>query len=298
MSHECEDCGETFETLTRLRLHDCPGYDTTSITEFTEKAQQGDPAAVHQAIDEFETALESAVDSSGEQYRDIFWDNFEPLANQLDSTVQSEGWRFLAELIKDFDPDENGDVPLASPVIENAVGRFLIRTRLTENVEAIPIDGLEYLSGIPYRTGSGVDWEASFTYGWGIGHPEHSVSDHISEAIHDQVFWAKAVLEHAFYADQHAALDLLTDLIHDDSIEFSVNHPSGDVDKPRFLLSSLSGLDTQRWPQIPRYWEWHEELNYSFEWEPEVEQQLHELITETDIEEELTDDWTFQDLAL
>jgi hypothetical protein len=43
----------TFETLTQLRLHDCPGYDTASITEFTGKAQQGDPAAVHQAIDEY-----------------------------------------------------------------------------------------------------------------------------------------------------------------------------------------------------------------------------------------------------
>ncbi|WP_458190575.1 hypothetical protein [Haladaptatus sp. NG-WS-4] len=25
MTHTCEDCGETFDTLTRLRLHDCPG---------------------------------------------------------------------------------------------------------------------------------------------------------------------------------------------------------------------------------------------------------------------------------
>lgn len=27
MGHTCEDCGETFATLSRLRLHDCPGPD-------------------------------------------------------------------------------------------------------------------------------------------------------------------------------------------------------------------------------------------------------------------------------
>lgn len=37
MNHECEDCGETFETLTRLRLHDCPGYDTAPAAELIEK---------------------------------------------------------------------------------------------------------------------------------------------------------------------------------------------------------------------------------------------------------------------
>ncbi|MFB6233199.1 MAG: hypothetical protein ABEH61_02975 [Haloarculaceae archaeon] len=29
MSHTCDVCGETFDTLSRLRLHDCPGPDLT-----------------------------------------------------------------------------------------------------------------------------------------------------------------------------------------------------------------------------------------------------------------------------
>ena len=298
MSHECEDCGEAFETLTRLRLHDCPGYDTAPVREFIDEVDQGDPVAVRQAIDEFESALESAAGSSGSQYRDVFWEGYEPLANQLDTAVQTEGWPFLVDLIKDLDPNRTGDVPFSSPVIENAVGRLFIRTRLTEGVEAIPVDGLEYLSGIPRRTESGVDWEESFAYGWGVGHPDYTFSDHISEAIHDHMFWVESVLEHAFYADQRTALDLLTDLLRDDSIELSVRHPSGEVDESRFLLSSVSGLNTERWPQIPRYWEWQEEFGYSFEWESEVEQQLSDLVSETGVEGDLPDEWTFQDLAL
>lgn len=37
MPHTCEDCGETFETLSRLRLHDCPGPDIDS-ERFVERA--------------------------------------------------------------------------------------------------------------------------------------------------------------------------------------------------------------------------------------------------------------------
>jgi hypothetical protein len=32
MPRTCEDCGEEFETLSRLRLHDCPGPDPKSET--------------------------------------------------------------------------------------------------------------------------------------------------------------------------------------------------------------------------------------------------------------------------
>lgn len=28
VGYECDDCGETFDTLTRKRLHDCPGAST------------------------------------------------------------------------------------------------------------------------------------------------------------------------------------------------------------------------------------------------------------------------------
>ena len=154
MSHDCEDCGQTVETVIRLRLHDYPGYDTTAVADHIHDAEQGDPAAVRHAITEYETALQSAVetDSSGEMYREIFWDYYEPLAEALDGVVQAEGWPFLAEMIEAFDPGEREDVPFANAVIENVVGRFLIRTRLTDGVEAIPPDAVAYLNTILHRT--------------------------------------------------------------------------------------------------------------------------------------------------
>lgn len=44
MPHTCEDCGEEFDTLSRLRLHDCPGPDPESeafINRVTEELTGG-----------------------------------------------------------------------------------------------------------------------------------------------------------------------------------------------------------------------------------------------------------------
>ena len=48
MAHNCDACGETFQTLTKLRLHDCPGPalsepdHVTKIVEETGELAQGD----------------------------------------------------------------------------------------------------------------------------------------------------------------------------------------------------------------------------------------------------------------
>ena len=48
MAHTCDACGETFQTLTKLRLHDCPGPTLSAadhveqIVEETGELNQGD----------------------------------------------------------------------------------------------------------------------------------------------------------------------------------------------------------------------------------------------------------------
>ena len=177
MTHECDDCGASFETLTRLRLHDCEDVQpetpvgsadleqsqsagsspaderNASVAELDtllDRFSGGDRAALHDAVTEFESALSAALeeDNSGDTYRDVFWPYHERVSDALDEAARSEGWKFLEDVIAAHDPTQDDEIPLVTPTIANAVGRNLIRTRLTENVEAIPVAALEYLDTV------------------------------------------------------------------------------------------------------------------------------------------------------
>lgn len=334
MSHECEDCGASFETLTRLRLHDCsdaPAGDAAASSEPTshdeappegratttaptgeagpideldallDRAADGDVDALYRAVAEFDEALGAASAKSGDQYRSVFWHYYEPLAEALDPASHEAGWPVLRDLIEAYDPRETGDLPLATPVVANAVGRHVIRIRHTDEAAAIPAAGLAYLRSIPVYASEAADVEReeAHAYGWGIGHPEHPVADHIQSMAVEHRFWALATLEHAFYADQHAAVDLLARILRDESITFSVSHPTGTIGSARFYLDSVVGPDSDRyWPNLPRYWDWREEYDYTFAWDPTVEERIRDLVRETGVVDDLPDDWSFQDLAL
>jgi predicted nucleic acid-binding Zn-ribbon protein len=88
MAHECDECGASFETLTRLRLHDCGDVqsDTFSTASSADRSTStdsspteernasvaeldnllnrfadGDVDAIHYAVVEFESALSAAL---------------------------------------------------------------------------------------------------------------------------------------------------------------------------------------------------------------------------------------------
>jgi len=75
----------------------------------------------------------------------------------LDRATQTEGWAFLHSVVHAHHPQADNDLPLAAPPAENAVGRFLIRTRLTDGLEEIPVDRLECLVAIPAYATQGAD---------------------------------------------------------------------------------------------------------------------------------------------
>jgi hypothetical protein len=331
MAHECDDCGESFDTLTRLRLHDCgdvqsetsstssdsnrsdSGYSSpteernASVAELDnllDRFSDGDKDALHYAVVEFESALSAALeeDNSGDTYRDVFWPYHERVSDALDKAARSADWTFLEDVIDAHDPTEDDEIPLVTPTVANAVGRNLIRTRLTDGVSAIPVAGLEYLDDIAVNAPDTADTarEEVHAYGWGIGHPDHSVADRLRARASEDIFSVNPTLEHAFYADQYAAVDLLEELVRDESIDGTLPRVTRD-DMPyrRYLLDCVYGLKTDdHWPGMPRYYDWHEEFDYTFELDETVEQRIRDLVEETGFDANLPNDWTFRDLGV
>lgn len=325
MAHDCDDCGESFETLTRLRLHDCGGVQPNTITppgrsrsspteeatasvpeldDLLDRVSNGEISAIYRAVAMLESTLSSAIeqDQSGETYRELFWPYYERASNELDEAARSEGWEFLGDVIDGYDPVEEDELPQVTPAIANAVGRYVIRRRLTDGVAAIPVAALEYLDAVAVNAPErgDVEREETHAYGWGIGHSDHSVVERLRVHASEDVFWVNPVLEHAFYADQHAAVDALEWLVRDDSIDETIPWPRrGDMSHRRYFLDCVYGLKTDDyWPTTPRYWDWHKEFDYAFELDGTVERRIRDLVDETGLDADLPEDWTFRDLGI
>jgi len=328
MSHECDDCGEAFETLSRLRLHDCStdtSFESSSPTQtnegdrehITERSDEeqigelddllatirdGDSSALHQAVATYETQLASAHESgNSDRYRSISRAYRVELITALDDATQTEGFPFLAEFLDAYHPETADDFPHVTPIFQNVSSRYIIRARLSDGVEAVPLPILAFFSSILDRVGGdGYDFinEGLHPYGWGIGHPDHSVADDIFDHASTDVFVVNPMLEHAFYADQQLAIDLLERIIRDDSIQHSITQPRGEVSETRYLLDAPAGAVSDFDPMIPRYWEWQEELDYEFELDDDVEQRIRQLVAEHGIDDNLPSDWEIADLTL
>lgn len=244
--------------------------------------------AIEQALAEHERLIRQAQQEEQRSHaNDLFWDYYEPLATRLDAVVTVEGWSVLADLMERYEPTGDANDPAPTPVIGNAIGRYLIRTRLTDGVAALPAEGLAYLFALREEPGD-AGWEEAGTYGWGIGHPAQPVADRIQTTAREDIYWISNVLEHAFYADQHAACDCLAEIVTDD-----------EVNDIQLAFDAVSRCDrADRWPTIPRYWDREAGVDFSFEWDANVVTRIRDLVTETGRADDLPDDWSFQDLAV
>lgn len=321
MSHECKECGEQFDTLTRLRLHNCGTSDeetglfgSTDLSGLSDDrdatvpaideelaAVNDDPIAVYRLIGTFNAALTTALnqDDGGDRYRDVYWSYYEDVANSVDEAAKQEGWSLLVDLAEAYSPVADEEVSLGTPAIQNAVGRHIIRTRVREGVDAIPPAVLEFLENVVDYAVSGDDIarEEAHTYGWGIGHPDYPIADRLQEAVSEHPYWVHAAVEHALYADQHAAVELLDRIVTEGQVDESMHMPGGSL--ARYMLDCVAGPDSDtHWPTIPRYWDWHDELAYEFAWDSDVEHHIHRLVEETGVGSDLPRDWTFQDLMV
>lgn len=332
MSHECDDCEQTFETLSRLRLHDCgndsgnsasndgtaPSFEATStesesarepdheeLNALLARAADGDRDALDSAVATYELAMERALEERGDDaYRDVFWPYYERVGDALDVAAREDGWSVLLEVIEAYDPSADEEIPLATPAIANAVGRHTIRTRVADGVETLPAGALSYLDAVATEAGETEDVarEETHAYGWGIGHPDHDVVARLQARARsgDGIYTVNPQLEHAFYADQHAAVAALEELVRDDQIDGTLPGIRGDdVPHRRFLVDCVYSLQfDDYWPTTPRYWDWHDELDYAFQLDEAVERRIRDLVAEMGFDKKLPEEWTFEDLGL
>jgi hypothetical protein len=337
MSYECDDCGASFDTLSRLRLHDCtpdqPAGKTDShedgpseeapvedsgldrqelerdypevvgdLPELYDDACEGDVSTLYPAMAEYERVLTKVARGDAPGGEDLLHDlrfaYYEAFADGLDTAGQTEGWDVLVEFAEAYDPREQDEFPEVGHVIANAIGRSVIRTRRTDSVDAIPADALAFLGAIPeYVDEFHVAYEESYTYGWGIGHPDHSVSDQLRALAETEHKWGRITLNTAFHADQYVAVETFERLVTDDSLTGTVQRITYEAGLPRYYFGAVADLKQDfAGPHVPVYWEFEDEYDYAFELDPEVEKRIRNLAQETGVTEDLPDDWRLHEL--
>jgi len=338
MSYECEDCGASFDTLSRLRLHDCSpdqaadgtdGPDDSNakessfedsslgrqeleddypevvgdLPELCDAAREGDLSTLYRAFAEYERVLTNVAQGNApggeELHHDLQFAYYEPLANGLDTAAATNGREVLVEFADAYDPREQEEFPEVGHVIANALGRSVIRTRQAESVAAIPVALLDFLGAIPeYVDEFHIAYEESYTYGWGIGHPEHSVTDHLLALAEDEPKFVKITLNTAFYVDQHAALDVFEAIVTNEDISGTRSKLGMETELTEFYFQAVADLETEKLlgPHAPPYWDGDEDLDRVLDIDPEVRQRIRELAHETGVAGNLSSDWTLQDL--
>jgi len=265
-------------------------------------AENGDMNALTKAVATYEAQLATAHEKGeSDRYRDISRAYREQLITVLDDATQTEGWELLEEFLDAYHPDTAAEFPHVTTILQNVTSRYLIRTRLSDGIDSVPVSALTFFSSIlDQLEGDGYDFvrEALHPYGWGIGHPDHSVADDIHQYASSSLPLVNAIIEHSFYADQYSAVELLEQLITDESVQQTLPYRSGEISGARYLLDAPAGAASDFEPTIPRYWEWQEELDYEFELEDDVEQRIYQLVTEHGLDSDLSSDWEIADLTL
>ncbi len=233
---------------------------------------------LYEIMAEYQDMLNNSLflDPDGTLYIKIESKVSERLSNLIFKFALEEGWPFLLDLIKVYDPD-NEEVIDCSTIL-NAISRMVILTRHKEGVEGIPVEALEYM--VKFHEAPDTEWEESFVCGWGFDHPDFRFKEILEQAVEDdESIWASGILEPAFYADQKKAAAILIEFLRKDYVS--------NVDKMK-LVQAVTFYTDAKWDEpdlLPRYWDWKRAVDYGrFRWDDEVERALKDAI-----EEELAD---------
>ena len=286
---------------------------SSDLTTALKQTEKGDYTAVYQLLAHYERQLTEEWNTHED---DHYWGFhrvfYGPAVSALDDAVAAEGWSVLLDVLdaywpsvtldfgfypdhEEFGPAETNEYeafPHVSHVLTTVTGKQMVRTRRTNGVNAIPAQALDYQLFFHRHPGDQGAWIRSMSYGWGIGHAEHPVAEHIPTLIDGEYeIWASSAIEHAVHADQEAAATLLESVFAE-----------GLVSDPGLLLRSLASIARGKYPDQSEHWDWEtiypEVAQDGFDWDDAVRQRLRTLVEETETSYDVSSDWTFADLEI
>lgn len=297
-AHDREELGRIDERRVEQSLDTLTDTTTTVLDNYLQRDPTND--ILHHAVETYAHLLWKTLEwEDFETLRGLFWMYYEPLVTSLDTVVKAEGWSVLTELIDAYDPRTESPPPGLNSVIANVVGRYVIRVRVSDGVESIPVQALKYLQVFADRehpfeqhqplvmdepSPGYLEWEASYAYGWGIGHSDHGVADRIHEvARSSEPEWGQASLKQAFYADQYEAAKLLEHILDDPAVDYRL-----------FILKAVPVDETKLTIHTP-YWNWRDDVPSQFELDSEVVTRLQNHVIDSNLVMEVPDGWPLKD---
>jgi len=229
--------------------------DIAPLTNALDKTKPGNQNDVYTLLAAWNESIKAALErGGGDRFREVTRERRPQVIQLVDRAAADSGavdWTFLQECVEAYPPGV--DDHHCSQVLANVVARYVIRTRIEQGPDAIPVWAVEYLMDITMDEDTEWAWEGASALGWAVGHSEIAVLDRIVDRTDtDREPWAMGNLRHVAFADPEAAVTLLERLLR-----------SPDTREDLVFLRSLEPVLEQDFPEFPQYWEPETELNYS-----------------------------------
>lgn len=247
--------------------------DIAPLMNALDEATPGNQNDVYALLASWDQSIKAALErGGGDRYREVTKQR-RPRVIQLVDDAASDGgdidWAFIQECVEAYPPGE--DDHHCSQILANVVARNVIRTRIGQGPDAIPVWAVEYLMEITMDEDTEWAWEGASALGWAVGHSEIAVLDRIVDRTDtERESRAMGNLRHVAFADPEAAVTLLERLLR-----------SPDTREDLLFLRSLEPVLEQDLPDFPQYWEPETELDYSVTFTDTQRERLLSVLGET-----------------
>ena len=229
--------------------------DIAPLTNTLDETRPGNQTDVYTLLAAWDKSVEAALERGGSsRYREVTKNRRPKVIDLVDAATTDESgetdWTFYQECTDAYPPGV--DDHHCSQVLANVVARYVIRTRINQGPDAIPLWVVDYLMDISVDADTEWAWESASAVGWVIGHSDTAVLDRVVDRTDtDSEPWAMGILKHVAFADPDAGITLLKRLLD-----------SPDTREDLTFLRSLERPLKQDLPNFPQYWEPQTELEY------------------------------------